>query len=215
MKSESGGKEIEKIEMMKKYLMIIIFTMGLSSTFAQIDSVEVKFQDYLTKVDNENSIAFKRIKKELELPTVQNSIEMLAYANSIDPNAKWKLVGCKVERWESLPIYELKELLLEVDSSKLNTPIKEKKPDNKRTDIYAPISESNSFNSEFLFDVFTINEKNDFRNENVTAIPQIHPFTSWEPYYYQDLLILKKQHEYIGQSTNRYKTVHYYFRKLK
>lgn len=189
--------------------------MGLSSTFAQIDSVEVKFQDYLTKVDNENSLAFKRIKKELELPTVQNSLEMLAYANSIDPNAKWKLVGCKVERWESLPIYELEEMYLEVDSSKLNKPMKEGKPNNKRTEIYAPISESNSFNSEFLFDVFTINEKNDFRNENVNAIPQIHPFTSWEPYYYQDLLILKRQQEYIGQSTNRYKTVYYFFRKLE
>lgn len=215
MKSESGGKEIKKIEMMKKYLMVIIFAMDLSLTFAQIDSVEVIFKPYLIKVDQKDSTEFERIKKELEIPSAQNPLEMLEFANSIDPNANWKLVGRKVERWESLPIYELKELLLEVDSSKLNTPIKEKKPDNKRTDIYAPISESNSFNSEFLFDVFTINEKNDFRNENVTAIPQIHPFTSWEPYYYQDLLILKKQHEYIGQSTNRYKTVHYYFRKLK
>src|SRR5690554_5865863 len=136
--------------MMKKYLMIIIFTMGLSLIFAQIDSVEVKFQDYLTKVDQKDSLVFERIIKELEFPSAQNSFELMEFAATIDPNAKWELVGRKVERWESLPVYELKELLLEVDSSDLNKTTKEKIPDLKRTKIYVPISENSSFNSDFL-----------------------------------------------------------------
>ena len=190
--------------------------MGLSSTFSQVDSVEVKLQDYLKKVDNENSLAFKRIKKELELPTALYSHEEFEFANSIDPNANWKLVGRKVERWESLSPYELKELLLEVDSSKLNNPIKEGKPNNQSTYLYAPISaKNNSFNSEFLFDAFKIKEKNDFRDEIISSILIPLSSYSWTPFYYQDLLILKKQQEYIGQSTNRYKTVYYFFRKLE
>lgn len=196
--------------------MIIIFTMALSVTFAQIDSVGVKFQDYLTKVNEKDSLAFERIKKELELPIAQSSLELIEFANSIDPNAKWNLVGRKIERWESLSPYELKEFLLEVDSSKLSKPIKEGEPGNERTDIYAPISvENNSFNSEFLFDAFKIKEKNDFRDEIITAILIPLSSYSWTPFYYQDLLILKKQHEYIGQLTNHYKTVFYYFRKLE
>ncbi len=205
MKSESGGKEIKKIEMMKKYLMVIIFAMDLSLTFAQIDSVEVIFKPYLIKVDQKDSTEFERIKKELEIPSAQNPLEMLEFANSIDPNANWKLVGRKIERWFS---NNFNYSLLSNETLKRQIPNSE----NTILDLYFgnKRSEKNVFNSEFIFKAFMIKETYDFENSFIQI------FNIWKPYYYDDdYLIIVRQKEHIGHSYSGASNEFYYFRKVE
>lgn len=66
---------IEKIEMMKKYLFLVLSLMMVQLSFAQVDSVEIIFKPYLIQVDQKRSTEFERIKKELELPTALYSHE--------------------------------------------------------------------------------------------------------------------------------------------
>jgi len=184
--------------------MIIIITMALSVTFAQIDSVEVKFQDYLTKVDDEDSLAFERIKKELELPLVQNSLEMLKFADTINPNTNWKLVGHKVERWFS---YNYNDGFLSNETVKRQIPNSE----NTILDLYFGNrrSEKNVFNSEFIFNAFMIKEIYDFENYFIQI------FNTWTPYFYNDYFIITRQKEHIGHSYSGGSNEFYYFRKME
>lgn len=190
--------------MMKKYLMIIIFTMALSVTFAQIDSVGVKFQDYLTKIDEKDSISFERIKQKLAIPKIMNPLEILKFSDTIDPTANWKLVGRKIERCFSNNFN---------DRFLSNETVKRQIPNSENTilDLYFGNrrSEKNVFNSEFIFNAFMIKEIHDFENSFFQIL------NTWTPYFYNDYLIITRQKEHIGHSYSGGSNEFYYFIKVE
>ena len=190
--------------MMKKYLFLVLSLMMVQLSLAQVDIVEIIFKPYLIQVDQKRSTEFERIKKELELPTALYSHEEFEFANSIDPNANWKLVGRKVERWFS---YNFNDILLRNETLKRQIPNSE----NTILDLYFgnKRSEKNVFNSEFIFKAFMIKETYDFENSFIQT------FNIWKPYYYDDYLIIIRQNEHIGHSYSGATNEFYYFRKVE